>query len=112
MFRYIKFIFDAKKGIEKPDELTTDLSFGLVEGFFILGLVISGLVAIASGFFGFRFELGFLKFIMMLSGLFFVVCLGLMIVLKRVVERIAKQATDSVKHRINNHRIVDVEAKE
>ena len=36
IFKYIGYAFKAKQGINAPDELLADTSFGLVEGFFIL----------------------------------------------------------------------------
>jgi ABC-type dipeptide/oligopeptide/nickel transport system permease subunit len=111
MFRYVKFIVDAKKGIEKPDELATDLSFGFVEGFFLLGIITSAVLAIAAGYFGFRFDLVFLKFIMVLAGLFFLFFLGIMIVLKRIIGNISKKATTTMRQKITNRQVVDVQPK-
>jgi len=110
MFRYIKFVLNAKKGLQKPDELAADLSFGLVEGFFILGLIIALVVAGLSGYFGYRFDYGFLKFLMVLSGLFFLGFLALYVMLKKMITKATSNITHRVKNRIDNNHVVDVEA--
>ncbi len=109
IFKYIRYFFQAKKGMNKPDELMTDLSFGIVEGFFVMSLLILGLLAGLAGFLGFYYDSGLLKFFMVLFVLVFIGDLVLLRVLKRGVGRIMKNMTSEVHKRMGDNRIVDVD---
>lgn len=56
IFKYIGYAFQAKRGLENPGELVSDISFGPVQLFFILSFIALGLITVLVGFLGIHFD--------------------------------------------------------
>ena len=110
IFKYIGYAFKAKQGINAPDELLADTSFGLVEGFFILSFIVLGIIGGGSVFIGLTY--GYLFFKVFGIILLLILCVDIAIYrkIKKFVGRISRKVTSQARNTINNYRTVDIEA--
>ncbi len=110
IFKYIGYAFMAKQGMNAPEELLADTSFGLIEGFFIISFIILGLLTGISLFVGFSYGYLFFK----IFGIILLVILAIDIFvyrkIKKFVTKISTKVTNKVKQEISNYRTVHVEA--
>lgn len=111
MFKIITYVFQVKKGIEKPDEFVTDVSFSLLQGFFVASFIILVLITVLLGFLGVHFDSSFLKIFATL----FLIVLGIDVVVyikvKKVFSHLSKKVVDYGKktYQKQQSRIIDVE---
>lgn len=110
IFKYIGYALSSKKGINKPEELVADTSFGLIEGFFILSFVILGLLGIGSLFLGFNYGYIFFK----IFGIIMIIILFIDIIIfravKKFVGKLSTHVTKKVRGVISNNQTIDVDA--
>lgn len=112
IFKYIDYVMKAKQGVNAPNELLADTSFGLIEGFFIISFIALGILSGGSLFIGFSYGYLFFKifgFILLII-LFFDILIFRF--LKKTVSSISKKVTHSVQSKIKNYQTIDVEGRE
>lgn len=102
----------AKQGVNAPDELLADTSFGLIEGFFIISFIVLGVLTGGSLFLGFYYGYIFFKIFGFILLAVLVIDISIYRVVKRAVSSLSSKITNTVKQKINNHRVVDVEVTE
>jgi hypothetical protein len=111
IFKVIDYTMKTKQGIEHPDELMSELSFGFIEGYFITSFIILGLLTGASFWFGFISDVIFFKITFWFFLLLLIASIGIFIILKRLVGKISKKVSDTVTTRIKRRTVIDVEVK-
>ena len=107
--KYIGYAFKAKQGMNAPQDLLADTSFGLVEGFFILSFIALGIVGIGSVFVGFNYGYGFFKVFGIIMLLILILDIIIYRKVKKFIQKMSNQVTDNVKQHINYYKTVDVE---
>jgi hypothetical protein len=100
----------AKQGYTAPDELIADTSFGIIEGFFILSFIILGILAGGSLFVGFSYGYVFFKIFGFILTIILIIDISVYRTVKRFVTKISKQVTSKAREKINDYRVVDVDA--
>ena len=113
MLKTIVYIFQAKKGMDHPDELVSDVSFGLLGSFFVASFVILGILTGILCFVGFYFDLGFFK----VFGVLFGMVLGIDIIVytkvKKYFKRTSKRVVDYSKNEYQKQKsnVIDIESE-
>jgi F0F1-type ATP synthase assembly protein I len=111
IFKYIDLARKAKQGYEQPNELLTDLSFGIVEGYFVASMIILSVVTGVSLWLGFFKDIIFFQIIFFLFLILLIGSIILFRIIKRTVARISKKVTDNVQGQLKRKAAIDVEVK-
>jgi F0F1-type ATP synthase assembly protein I len=111
ILKYIDLARKAKQGYEQPNELLTDLSFGIVEGYFVASMIILSVVTGVSLWLGFFKDIIFFQIIFFLFLILLIGSIILFRIIKRTVARISKKVTDNVQGQLKRKAAIDVEVK-
>lgn len=113
LFTFLGYLTQAKKAYEKPQELLSDISFGIIQGYFIISFIVFTLFSGLSIWFGFFKGILFFQFTSVVFVMALVTSIVVYLKLKRFVEIISNNITRNFKKRIpkNHHRVIDVDSE-
>ena len=112
MFKYIGYAFKTKKGIDRTNEFVTDVSFGPLEGIFIISFIILGIVTLGLGFLSFFYLSNLALFFFILFLLILVFDIWIFIKVKRFFSKLSKKTVDFSQKKykeFSDEKVVDVE---
>ena len=91
IFKAVGMVHNVKKGIEKPDELLFETVVSFIGMYFTISFIILGVLATASGYFGFTKDIMALKLLMVLFLIGIGVSLLIFIWVKGMIRRASKK---------------------
>ncbi len=115
MYNIIKIIdysFKAKKGINNTSELATDISFGPLEGLFIISFILFGIIVLGLGFVAFHFISNIALFFAILFLAVLVFDIWLFVNVKLFFKKLSKNVVDLSKRKyksIKSNNVIDIE---
>jgi hypothetical protein len=111
LLKYFGYFTQAKQVYQKPEEFLSDISFGLVQGYFTIVFIINLAVIGLSIWLGFFEDILFFK----ITTFVFIISLIVVIVIYRAIHRfiqkISLHVTKRAKDRLHRKSPIDVEVK-
>lgn len=110
MVKYFDFVRKIKRGLKNPQEFVSEASFGFIEGYFVISLMVLALFTGISIWLGFFNDIVFFKITTFFFGLLFVSVFIVFQMLKRFTERVSKKITHHMRNRLQKKdTVIDVD---
>lgn len=112
IFKAIDYIFKARKGVKDTSGLVADISFGPLEGLFIISFIIFGFITLGLGFVAFRFESNTALIFSILFLLALIFDIWMFKKIKLFLEKVSNRAVDYSRKKyrsIKSNNIIDVD---